>query len=221
MQPTAPPEPTTHEWLTQQAAVAQALQFAAGPARRVLGLAGPPGAGKSTVSATLVDALPPGRAVVVPMDGFHLAQAELDRLGRGDRKGAPDTFDVAGFVALLGRLRAREDEVVYAPLFRREIEDPVACALPVPRGVPLVVVEGNYLLLDQGDWGRVRPLLDACWYVDLDDAVRVERLIARHVAHGRTPQAAREWVLRSDEANARVISATRSRADRLLRWGAR
>jgi len=204
--------------LTHQAALVEAAALAAGPGRRLLGLTGPPGAGKSTVSAALLAALPPGSAQVVPMDGFHLAQAELERLGRADRKGAPDTFDAAGFVALLERLRARRDAVVYAPLFRREIEEPIACALPVPREVPLLLVEGNYLLSDDGDWARVRPLLDACWYVDVDDEVRVERLIARHIAHGRTPQAAREWVLRSDEANARAIAAARGRADRLVHW---
>src|SRR5213596_3363910 len=104
--------------------------------RKLLGLVGPPGGGKSTLAQALLAALP-GRAVVVPMDGFHLAQAELERLGRADRKGAPDTFDASGFAALLRRLRAADDAVVYAPEFRREIEEPVACALPVPREVPL------------------------------------------------------------------------------------
>lgn len=200
--------------------------------RHVLGITGPPGAGKSTVSAALVAALPAGSAVVVPMDGYHLAQAELERLGRADRKGAPDTFDAAGFVALLARVRAQaapdpsaatdpEDGVVWAPLFRREIEEPIANAVPVHPGVPLVVVEGNYLLLGSDDghgaWAGVRPLLDECWYAAVDDDVRVERLVARHVAHGRSPQAAAEWVHRSDEANARLVAAARDRADRLVR----
>jgi pantothenate kinase len=204
--------------LTRQEALAEAVELAAGPGRRLLGLTGPPAAGKSTVSAALMAALPVGSAAVVPMDGFHLAQAELERLGRADRKGAPDTFDSAGFVALLERVRARRDAVVYAPEFRREIEEPIACALPIPREVPLLLIEGNYLLLDDGDWGRVLPLLDACWYVDLDDDLRLSRLISRHVAHGRTRSAAQEWVTRSDEANARVIAATRGRAHRLVRW---
>lgn len=190
--------------------------------RIVLGLTGPPGCGKSTVSAAMVEALPSGSAVVLPMDGYHLAQAELERLGRAERKGAPDTFDAAGFVALLRRV-ARPDaedddagQVVYAPQFRREIEEPIANAIPIAPDVPLVLVEGNYLLLADGAWAGVRPLLDACWYIDPPDDVRLERLIARHVAHGRTPQAAREWVFRSDEANARVIATTRARADLLV-----
>jgi pantothenate kinase len=199
----------------EAALVDRAGRLAAAGGRRVLGIAGPPGAGKSTLAGRLVAALGPDVARLVGMDGFHYAQAELVRLGRADRKGAPDTFDADGFAALLERLRGSDDEVVYAPLFRREIEEPIACAVPVPREVPLVVTEGNYLLL----WERVRPLLDECWYIAAaDEHARVERLIARHVAFGRTPEAAREWVLRSDEANTLVIAATRERADLVVRW---
>lgn len=184
------------------------------PGRRLLGLAGPPGAGKSTLAAAVVAALG-DRAVLVPMDGFHLAQAELVRLGRADRKGAPDTFDVDGFLALLGRLRDQRpgDPAVYAPRFDRDLEEALAGAVPVAADVPLVVVEGNYLLHDEGSWARVRGLLDEVWYLDLADDVRVGRLVARHVAHGRSPDAAREWVLRSDEANARLVARGRGRAD--------
>lgn len=181
--------------------------------RYLLGLAGAPGAGKSTVAQHLLDALP-GRAVVVPMDGFHLANTELARLGRAGRKGAPDTFDAAGYVALLARLRQRAvGEVVYAPAFRREIEEAVAGAIAVPPEVDLVITEGNYLLLDQGDWASVRPHLDAVWFIDIDDVVRRERLVARHVHYGRSTEDARNWVQNTDEPNAVLVQASRARAD--------
>ncbi|MBQ0929974.1 nucleoside/nucleotide kinase family protein [Ideonella sp. 4Y16] len=185
--------------------------------RRLLGLAAPPGAGKSTLAAS-VAAARPGQVQVLPMDGFHLAQAELQRLGRADRKGAPDTFDVGGFVALLQRLRTQRpgDATVWAPAFRREIEEPVAGAIAVEAATPLLLVEGNYLLHDADGWSAVAPLLDECGYLHVDDALRVPRLIARHVAHGRSPEAAGEWVGRSDEANAALVQASRPRAHWVL-----
>ena len=161
--------------------------------RRLLGIAGPPGAGKSTLSAQILAAFP-GRCVVVPMDGYHLAQSELDRLGRADRKGAPDTFDAAGYVALLRRLRDPvPGETVYAPEYRRDLHNGVAGAIPVPADVPLVITEGNYLLLDEHGFGPVRGLLDLCWYVDLSDDVRTQRLVARHTRFGKAPGAAHAW----------------------------
>lgn len=185
--------------------------------RKLLGLVGPPGAGKSTLAQAIVDALGE-RAQVVPMDGFHLAQVELERLGRASRKGAPDTFDAAGYVALLQRLRSqtREDGVVYAPAFRREIEEPVAGAIAVRPKTQLVVTEGNYLLLDEAPWSAVVPLLDACWYVDVDDALRRQRLVRRHEAFGRSPQAARDWEAATDQPNALRIAADRHRADLIV-----
>ena len=185
--------------------------------RRILGIAGAPGGGKSTLAAVLVGKLGPDTARLVGMDGFHLAQAELKRLGRADRKGAPDTFDASGFAALLRRLRAREDAVVYAPMFRREIEEPVACAVPVPRDVPLVVTEGNYLLVADGEWADVRALLDEAWFVEGDDDRRRDWLIARHIEFGKAPDFAREWVMRSDERNAELVATTRPRADLVVR----
>jgi pantothenate kinase len=161
---------------------------------------------------------PAVRAVVVPMDGFHLAAAELARLGRSDRKGAPDTFDAHGYVALLERLRAaRPGVTVYAPAFDRALDEPVAGAIPVGPEVELVLTEGNYLLLgdepDDGRWAPVRTLLDEAWFLEIPGDSRVERLVARHVQHGRSPAAARAWVAGSDEANARLVAGTRGRAD--------
>jgi pantothenate kinase len=197
--------------------VERARALARGGARRLLGIAGAPGGGKSTLARALVDALGPDTARLVGMDGFHLAQAELERLGRADRKGAADTFDASGYTALLRRLRAGDDAVVYAPEFRREIEEPIACAVPVPREVPLVVTEGNYLLVPDGVWAPVRGLLDEAWFVEGADARRRDWLIARHVAFGKTPELAREWVLRSDERNAELVASTADRADLVVR----
>ena len=196
---------------SDEALFARARELIARGGRRILGIAGPPGGGKSTVARAVVAEL--GTAArLVPMDGFHLAQSELVRLGRRDRMGAPDTFDSAGYAALLRRLKG-DEPVVYAPEFRREIEEPIAGAIAVPRDVALVVTEGNYLLL----WPDVQPLLDECWYVETDEELRVQRLIQRHIQFGKTPEYARAWVLRSDERNAELVATTRPRADALVR----
>ncbi|CAM3433841.1 nucleoside/nucleotide kinase family protein [Kibdelosporangium persicum] len=184
--------------------------------RAMLGICGAPGAGKSTLASRIVEALG-DQAVYVGMDGFHLAQVELERLGRTERKGALDTFDGAGYVDLLRRLRDQADEVVYAPEFRREIEEPVACAVPVFPETRLVVTEGNYLLVPDKPWGAVRDLLDEVWFLDLDEGERHRRLIARHEAFGRSAEEARDRALGSDERNATVINATAERADLVLR----
>ena len=155
-------------------------------------------------------------ARLVGMDGFHLAQAELERLGRADRKGAPDTFDAAGYVALLRRLRDAAPETVYAPQFRREIEEPIAGAVAVPPDVALVVTEGNYLLLDEGPWAAVRPLLHEAWYLAPDEPTRVARLAVRHAAHGKAPDAAHAWAQGPDQRNAERVARTRERADLVI-----
>jgi pantothenate kinase len=182
--------------------------------RVVVGIAGCPGAGKSTLASWLVSHLDPAlRAVCVPMDGFHLADVELDRLGRRDRKGAIDTFDGHGYLALLARLRTETGNVVYAPGFDRTIEQPIAGQLPVFPESRVVVTEGNYLLDGTDPWSGVRGLLDEVWFCDVDDAVRRERLVRRHIQFGKTPEAARAWVLDVDERNAERIKATADRAD--------
>jgi pantothenate kinase len=192
----------------------RATALAAG-GRGMLGICGAPGAGKSTFAARLVEALA-GRAVYVGMDGFHLAQAELERLGRAERKGAPDTFDAHGYVNLLRRLRDPAEEVVYAPEFRREVEEPIAGAVPVFRDVPLIVTEGNYLLVPEDPWGRVREILDEVWFLRPTEEERHRRLIARHELYGRSRDEARNRALGSDERNATVINATAGRADLVL-----
>ncbi|GAA3881185.1 nucleoside/nucleotide kinase family protein [Saccharothrix violaceirubra] len=187
--------------------LARANALAATGERRLLGIAGAPGSGKSTLAKRLVDALE-GRAALVPMDGFHLAQGELERLGRTDRKGAPDTFDANGYAHLLSRLRDRQ-RTVYAPEFRREIEEPIANALPVHPDVPLVITEGNYLLV----WDEVRALLDETWFLNPDEEVRRTRLVERHIRYGRTPENARHRVLHGVDHDNAVLVAAHPHAD--------
>ena len=190
---------------------AQALLDRGG--RQILGIVGLPGAGKSTLAQALVDALG-DQAALAPMDGFHLANAELARLGRSARKGAPDTFDAAGYVALLRRLKlAAPDETVYAPAFHREIEEPIAGEIALPPNVPLIITEGNYLLLDDGAWSSVRTFLDEVWLVDVDSAQRHRQLLERHMRYGRSREDALAWIEHTDEPNAVRIAATASRAD--------
>jgi pantothenate kinase len=191
--------------------VERARVLASGPGRAVLGITGSPGAGKSTLAAALLGKLGSGVAHV-PMDGFHLADVALTALGRLDAKGAPDTFDDGGYVALLRRLRADAEDVIYAPMFERDLEQPLAGAIAVPRSARLVVTEGNYLL----HWPDVHAELDEVWFCDPDPAVRMQRLVARHVAFGKEADRAASWVGAVDVPNAELVEATRDRADLIV-----
>lgn len=205
--------------LDETTALLRALDLARRGDRAVLGITGPPGSGKSTYAAWLVNEVRVRGVgvVLVPMDGFHLAHDVLTASGEVAVKGAPHTFDAAGYVHLLGRLHAEKDETVWAPRFDRDLEDAIAGSIGVGPEISLVVTEGNYLLLESGAWSQVRELLDGCWYVDVPDDLRQARLAARHRAHGRSEAEAWERTLGSDEANARVITATRSRADAVVK----
>ena len=187
------------------------------PGRVVLGITGPPGAGKSSLAELLLSRLRDslGRDAVghLPMDGFHLADVQLERLGRRDRKGAPDTFDVDGYAAALRRLHEEPDRTLFVPGFERDLEQPIAAALAITPSARLVVTEGNYLLLPDGGWERVRPLLAEAWYVEVADDVRRARLVRRHEQFGKSPDAARTWVDAVDERNAELVAATRTSAD--------
>jgi pantothenate kinase len=188
--------------------------------RAILGIAGNPGAGKSTLVELLLTRIAAIKGeqwiAHVPMDGFHLADAQLDRLGSRGRKGAPDTFDADGYAHLLGRI-AQEDAVpVYAPGFDRTLEQPLAAALVVLPSARLIITEGNYLLLEEPRWARARAAMDAVWFVASEEELRVQRLVDRHIRFGKTPSEARAWVAGTDQPNADLVSATLGRADRVV-----
>jgi pantothenate kinase len=196
------------------------VQLLSSGERRILGLVGAPGAGKSTLADALAT-LWPNAIQVVPMDGFHLANIELERLGRKQRKGAPDTFDAFGFIALIKRLRTQNsDEVVYAPSYERRLEEGVAGAIAVEPTTQLIVVEGNYLLLSDSPWNQVQALLDETWFVDVPLELRIGRLTQRHQQFGRNAQEAADWVQHTDEPNARRIEAEQAKAEVVFRWEA-
>ena len=197
-----------------------AIALAGDSSRAILGIAGCPGAGKSTLVDVLVDRIRTVKGgdwvAHIPMDGFHLADAQLDRIGARSRKGAPETFDPAGYAHLLERVKRETDDPVYVPGFDRALEQPLAAALVVLPSARLVVTEGNYLLLDEPHWERARRAMDAVWFVASEETTRVERLVARHIQFGKTPPEARAWVEKTDQRNSELVAGTAGRADRVI-----
>jgi pantothenate kinase len=198
----------------------EAVELVGDGSRAILGIAGCPGAGKSTLVDLLVTRIRAAEGddwvAQVPMDGFHLADAQLDRIGARGRKGAPDTFDAAGYAHLLERVKREVDEPVYVPGFDRTLEQPLAAALVVLPSAHLVVTEGNYLLLEHPHWARARRAMDAVWFVASVESERIERLVARHVEFGKTAEEARAWVATTDQRNSELVAGTAGKADRVI-----
>ncbi|MEU0690761.1 nucleoside/nucleotide kinase family protein [Streptomyces uncialis] len=211
--------------------VAEASRVAGVGGRRVLGIAGPPGTGKSTLALALAARLG-ASAAYVPLDGFHLSNQQLALLGLTERKGSEPSFDVWGYVSLLRRVKGesghtptgdgagtgsgRPAHPVYVPDYDRALHEPVAARHVVPPAAQLVITEGNYLACDLPGWREARTLIDLCWYLDSPSALRQERLVERHLAGGRAPTEAHRRVVTNDEPNARLVEESRTRCDRIL-----
>jgi pantothenate kinase len=181
--------------------------------RTLIGIVGKPGAGKSTVVEEISKKFDSKTVSIIPMDGFHLSNEELISLGRRDRKGAPDTFNVEGFTSLIKRVKSDSNVDHMFPIFHREIEASIADEGMVPKESKVVVIEGNYLFSEAHGWNGIYPLLDHSWFIEIDDEIRIERLIARHVRYGKTREEAEAWSRGSDETNARFIGLTANRAE--------
>lgn len=184
--------------------------------RVVIGITGKPGAGKSTVTSKLKETIPGERTVILSQDGYHLSNLQLESLGRSNFKGAPDTFDSEGFSKILFRVKSELKNNIYFPIFHREIEESISAEGLITEKTNVVLVEGNYLLFETHGWGEVAKHLDEIWYLQVDDDLRLSRLVARHIEFGKNPQVAVAWAHGSDEANARLIEKVRDKANAFL-----
>ncbi len=184
--------------------------------RIIIGLVGKPGAGKSTLSSYLLKKLPKETTALVPMDGFHLSNAQLNKLGRIERKGAPDTFDSQGYIDLLRRIKTDTSNSIYFPIFHRDIEESISAEGVIHPHTSLILTEGNYLLLESDGWSQVAQTLTESWFLDVDNDRRMARLVARHIKYGKSPEAAHAWANGSDKRNAQLVEHTRVNADIII-----
>ncbi len=203
--------------ISNEEAKAIVVERAAESQRTIIGIIGKPGGGKSTLSKYLLKGMDPTLVSVVPMDGFHLSNKVLKELGRSDRKGAQDTFDVKGFTTLIERIKLDSADPIYYPIFDRSIEESIASQGVVYPSTRVVIVEGNYLMHDKDGWQEISPLLDQSWYAFLDEDLRISRLISRHIAYGKDPESAKAWAKGSDQVNAELIELGVGRCDFLIR----
>ena len=195
---------------------AESLMTSMSGQRKIIGLIGKPGAGKSTLSAQLIEKLG-DQAAILNMDGYHLSNLALRELGRADRKGAPDTFDALGFTEILKRVKHEVDQNIYFPVFDRSIEESIAAQGVITPEIKLVITEGNYLLHNDNNWGGVKKFLDESWFIEVDDQIRIERLVNRHHKFGKSKADAHAWATGSDENNAQVVARTRELADVIIK----
>ena len=203
--------------ITKEEAKSIVVEYAAASTRTIIGVVGKPGGGKSTLSKFLLKGMDSTLVSVVPMDGFHLSNKVLKELGRSDRKGAQDTFDVNGFKTLIERIKLDNVDPIYYPIFDRAIEESIAAQGVVYPSTRVVIVEGNYLMHDRDGWQEISPLLDQSWYAFLEEDIRISRLISRHIAFGKDPESAKAWAKGSDQVNAELIEAGVGRCDFLIR----
>ena len=184
--------------------------------RIIIGIVGKPGAGKSTLTSYLLENLVKEKAVLVPMDGYHLSNKLLEEYKKADRKGAYDTFDARGYSELLKRIKLDLESDIYFPIFHREIEESIVAEGVVSKDCKVVLTEGNYLLLNNHGWQDVKSFLTESWYIQIDDELRRERLMARSIRYGRSPEIAYKWTHGSDEINAELVQTTVASADVII-----
>ena len=208
--------PTQITSIDEVIARAESLMTSMSGQRKIVGLIGKPGAGKSTLSAQLIEQLG-DQAAILNMDGYHFSNLALRELGRADRKGAPDTFDALGFTEILKRVKHEVDQNIYFPVFDRSIEESIAAQGVITPEIKLVITEGNYLLHNDNNWGGVKKFLDESWFIEVDDQIRIERLVNRHHKFGKSKADAHSWATGSDENNAQVVARTRALADVIIK----